>query len=185
MNFLSFPNFNFITGFIPFLIYLLVFLINLCSFSKDVKSRLYSRTLYTKKQKYFTLIYKLLALVNIIIFFITPISFYTNTFLIGSILFLLGLLGLTLALQTYSKSPINNPIINWLYKFSRNPQMFSLWLIFLGISLMINSFLSIFLLFIAILLSHQSVLAEEEYCKSKYGIEYEKYLKAVPRYLFF
>ncbi len=185
MNFL--PNFDLtlFSGILPFLLYALCFGITVALFSKDARIRLYDRDSWSKKQKVCTLISKLFALLNLFIFIFSPLETKSVAFVIGVSLFILSLVGLVHSLVIYKNTPLDTPVTGGIYKFSRNPQMVFIWLVFLSIGFMINSILSIIVLLIGVLFSHISILAEEKSCTDKYGQPYIYYKNTVPRYLFF
>ena len=107
----------------------------------------------------------------------------TSVFMIGLLSFLLGLCGLVIALFNFKQSSSDSPVMNGLYKISRNPQLVCLFLLHLGICLSIGSYGAIMLLCVAAYLAHIGVLAEEDACKKAFGAVYSHYLKDVPRYI--
>ena len=183
MTFLPEFELTVLNGFIPFGIYLILFFITVLTFSKDAKKRLYAQTFYSKKQKIFTIIRKLLALVAIITFMFSPLKIYGWPFFVGLVLFIIGLVGLTVSLVTYKKAPLNEPITSGLYSMSRNPQILSIWIIFLAISFMIQSILVVLVVLMMGFFTHWGILAEEQACEKLYGKSYKEYLRKVPRYM--
>ena len=172
-------------GLLPFSVYVVLFAIVVASFSKGSRARLYDRSSWNKKQQVYIVISKLSALVNIVLFGVSPLRVHTTVFKAGSVLFIVSMVGLIHALIVYKNTKLDEPVIKGAYRFSRNPQMLCIWLIFLAVCLMINSLLSIILLLVGIFCSHKSILAEEEMCIQKYGKAYIAYKESVPRYLFF
>jgi uncharacterized membrane protein len=53
------------------------------------------------------------------------------------------------------------PVTGGVYRISRNPQVFSIWIIFLGICIVIGSGLSLITMGFSLVFLHRSVLAEE------------------------
>ena len=174
-----------LNGWLPFIIYVIVFGITIYSFSKDVRARLYDRSLWTDKHRKLTALGKLFTLINLVLFIFTPLKLNGASFIFGIALYILGLLGLINALITYSKTPMNTPVTKGLYKVSRNPQVVCIWLLFAGICFLIGSWLSLMILIVSVLILHQSIIAEEQSCIAQYGESYKDFMKQVPRYFLF
>ena len=118
------------------------------------------------------------------LFIFSPLKIGDSIFFVGILLFLIGLLGLIIALFNFKDGSVNKLATTGLYKITRNPQWICLILLHLGICISIGSFGAIFLLIIAVFLSHIRVLAEEKACGHEFGDDYKIYLKTVPRYFF-
>ena len=174
-----------LTGVVPFTIYLIIFGVTIFSFPKVNRLRLYDRSNWTKKQQFYTVISKLFALFDIVLIIFSSLTDNIYLIVVGIILFSVGSTVLASALITFCITPLNKPITKGLYKYSRNPQMMGLWLIFLSIGILINSVLSIILLMLNIIFAHQYIKAEEQSCTKQYGNEYIAYLKSKPRYFSF
>jgi protein-S-isoprenylcysteine O-methyltransferase Ste14 len=99
----------------------------------------------------------------------------TIEFIIGTILYIVGLSLLELSIINYSKAPLDKPITNGFYRISRNPQESSLYIMFAGMILVIGS----------IICSHFSILGEESSLEQQYGQSYLEYKKKVARYFLF
>ena len=70
------------------------------------------------------------------------------------------------------------------YRFSRNPLYVAMTLLFVGLTLLINSWWGVVLLVPAILLLHFGVVRREErYLERKFGEEYDRYRSRVRRYV--
>lgn len=69
------------------------------------------------------------------------------------------------------------------YRFSRNPLYLALTLMYLGLTLIINTFWALVLLPLLLWLVHSGVVRREErYLERKFGEEYRRYLRQVRRY---
>ena len=126
------------------------------------------------------------------------VYFVTNTYLIfspllariqtgtrlsafGLIIYGLGLTLLSLALIEFSMSDgIRQEAI---YRFSRNPVCFGYFLIFIGTSLIIGSWLHLGLTVVYQVAVHGLILSEERWCLENFGRTYRDYLDKTPRYL--
>lgn len=158
--------------------------ISICS--KEVKVRLFDRGKgWTKTQKTFTLIGKVFGLINIILIISSPLKFGSIEFIIGLIIFLIGLTGLVISILNFKNAPFDEPITTGLYKVSRNPQIVTVYIIFLGYTLLIGSWLSMIILLFSFTGQHFSLLGEERRLTEQYGDSYLEYKKKVPRYFLF
>ncbi len=181
------PKFSFglLNGWIYFVFYLIIFIIVMSTCSREVKKRLYDRSLWYKKTKIITAIGKLFSFANIIMIFLAAIQFGTIEFIIGSVLYSVGLIGLGIAIINYRNAPLDKPITSGLYKISRNPQMVMIYIMFAGMILVIASWFNLIFLCISIICAHFSILGEEKALTDQYGESYQEYKKKVPRYFLF
>jgi len=154
-------------------------------FPKDVVSRLFDRSGWSEKQRFFTIIGKVFSLICLIVIILTPLKLNSSAFIGGLILYIIGLAGLVVAMLNFKDTPLDQPVTKGVYKLSRHPQIVSLFVLFLGICLAIGSWLALLALFISKLLQHFGILAEEEICLRQYGEPYRTYMKQIPRYFFF
>ena len=177
MNFFPEISFEFKNGILPFSIYLIIFIVTIFCFSKEKRTRLCS-----KKQTIYMSISKIFTLLNIILITFSKITNETYLIVAGIVLFIIGSSIMVLSIINFCSTPINKVVTKGLYKYSRNPQMIGIWIIFLGIGILINSILSILFLSFNIIFAHQYIKAEEKFCVSNYKDEYKKYFKSVPRY---
>lgn len=174
-----------IHGWLFFAAYLIVFGITIRIFPEDVRKRLYDRSRWTQKQKTLTAVGKLFTIANLVLFVLSPIRFGTGVFIAGVALWAVGLLALEIALVNYRNTPMDVPVTRGLYRISRNPQIFGVWLLFTGICLIIGSWLSLIIHAVSLVLLHRSVLAEEEACLDQYGDAYRELMRRAPRYFVF
>lgn len=70
-----------------------------------------------------------------------------------------------------------------IYRFSRNPAFSGYLMMVAGFMVAYPSAYSLALLIGSFIVFHTQILHEEEFLKSRHGVDYEKYMKAVPRYL--
>jgi len=173
-------------GWIFLMVHVVLQAIFILTCSKEVKVRLFDRgTGWTKMQKTFTLIGKIFGLINIIIIILSPLKFGYIEFIIGLIIFLIGLTGLVISILNFKNAPFDKPITRGLYKVSRNPQIVMVYIIFLGYTLLIGSWLSMIILLFSFMGQHFSLLGEERRLTEQYGNSYLEYKKKVPRYFLF
>ncbi len=154
-------------------------------FPKDVVSRLFNRSGWSVKQKIFTIIGKVFSLACLILIILTPLKINSSAFIVGLILYAIGLAGLVVAMMNFKDTTLNQPVTKGIYKISRHPQIVALFVIFLGICVAIGSWAALFTLIASKLLQHFGILAEEEVCLKRYGESYRAYMEQVPRYFLF
>lgn len=181
------PDFAFslFNGWLPFAGYLVLFGVLIAIFPKEVVRRLYDRSMWTRKQKIITVIGKLFTLCNLVIVIMSPMNIDGPLFIIGSVLWAFGLIGMSIALINYRNTPLDVPVTRGFYRISRNPQIFSIGVVFLGIILMIASGISLLLMAVSFIFLHTSTLAEEKACLEQYGQSYRDFMNSVPRYFLF
>ena len=184
VNWLPQIEFGLANGWIFFLVYLIVFGLALFSCPPTVRKRLYDRSLWTRRTKMITIFGKFFSLLNIALIIFGVLVIGNIEFIIGSILYLVGLVLLVVAIINYRDAPLDQPITNGVYKYSRNPQVLSIFILFLGMALVIGSWLNIILLAISVITSHFSILGEEYSLEQQYGEDYLDFKRQVPRYFF-
>lgn len=155
------------------------------AFPRDVVARLFDRSGWSKTQVAFTAIGKLFSLACLVLIILTPLKTGSTLFIVGTVLYALGLVGLVVAIFNFRNTPPDQPVTRGLYRISRHPQIAMLFILFLGMCLAIGSWLALFALLMSRLPQHFGILAEEETCLAQYGDSYRAYVKRVPRYFLF
>lgn len=174
-----------LNGWLYFAFYLIIFVITMSTCPEDVRKRLYDRSLWDKKTKIITAIGKSFSFVNIVMILFGALQVGSIEFVIGTIVYLIGLSLLVMSIINYRNAPLDRPITNGFYKISRNPQMVSLYIMFAGMILVIGSWINLIVLCISITCSHFSILGEESSLTEQYGESYLDYKKKVARYFIF
>jgi protein-S-isoprenylcysteine O-methyltransferase Ste14 len=154
-------------------------------FPKDVVSRLFDRSGWREKQRIFTILGKVFSLICLILMILTPLKINSNLFILGLVIYTIGIAGLVVAMMNFKDTPLDQPVTKGLYRISRHPQIVALFLIFLGICAAIGSWAAFFALLLSKLFQHYGILAEEEVCLNLYGESYRQYMAQVPRYFLF
>ena len=185
MQFLPEFQIGWLNGWIYFVFYLGVFGLTLRTCSPEVRRRLYDRSLWNRKTRNITALGKSFSLANIIMILFGRLQIGHVEFLIGTILYAAGLALLVVSIIHYRDAPLDQPITKGVYKYSRNPQMVSIYILFAGMSLTLGAWLNLLFLGVAVLCSHFSILGEEKALLEQYGESYEHYKEQVPRYFVF
>lgn len=120
-------------------------------------------------------------LIFLYMFFIT-IKFDSVWFIFGMLLYVAGLLILAKSTIDYAKGYEDGFVDRGIYLFSRNPMYLSYFFIFIGMGLICASWLFILLVLIREGATYWLILAEERWCKTTFGSNYEVYFQKVKRY---
>ena len=154
-------------------------------FPKDVVTRLFDRSGWSVKQRVYLIIGKVFSLITLVLIIFTPLQIDSGVFILGMILYAIGLVGLVVAMFNFKATPLDQPVTEGVYKISRHPQIVAQFIFLSGICMAIGSWMALFTLLMSRLLQHFSILAEEEECLKRYGDSYHSYLQTVPRYFLF
>jgi protein-S-isoprenylcysteine O-methyltransferase Ste14 len=149
---------------------------------KDIVTKLFSVSGWSRQQVILSAIGKPFSLTCLGIIVFSPLKIEQNVFTAGFIIFLIGFIGMMIALFNFRNTPSTQPVTQGFYRISRNPQWISLATMFMGSCIAIGSWLAIVLLLIAMIFYHFRILGEERACLNRYGETYRNYLKRVPRY---
>jgi len=174
-----------LNGWIPLGILCLTEGLLLLAFPREVVTRLFDRSGWAQKQRAFTIAGKVFSLFCLILIILTPLKIGTNAFIVGTVLYVFGLVGLVVAIFNFKDTPLGQPVTRGIYKISRHPQIVMLFVLFSGICVAIGSWLALSMLLISRLLQHYGILAEEKACLRQYGDSYRTYMKRIPRYFVF
>jgi protein-S-isoprenylcysteine O-methyltransferase Ste14 len=154
-------------------------------FKKETVKQLFDRSGWKKWQIAVTVLGKLIALVVVLMIIFTPLKLNHPVLLIGISISGLGLGGLIKALLDFQRTRKGKPATSGIYQITRHPQILGSSVVILGASVAIGSWLALILLLLARIFLHANLVAEEEVCLRVFGVEYQKYLDRVPRYLLF
>jgi protein-S-isoprenylcysteine O-methyltransferase Ste14 len=172
-------------GWIPLCLLVLVQGLALLAVPKSVATRLFDRSQWDSRQKAWTALGKVFSAACLVLLVLTPLKIGSTAFLIGSLLYLLGLVGLVVTIIHFRDTPLDRPATTGPYKVSRHPQIVTLFVLFLGMCLTTGSWIALAMLLASRVLQHFSILAEEQACLAQYGESYRAYMQRVPRYLLF
>lgn len=104
-------------------------------------------------------------------------------FVLGLVVYLAGVILLTVSVVNYaapSESGINQ---NGLYKLSRNPMYVAYFVLFIGCALMTQSAILLAFVLVFQISAHWIIRSEERWCIRKFGTEYLSYMEQVRRYI--
>ena len=176
---------NWLNGWLPTVIFYASFLILLKIFPKETVDRLYDDSGWTLEVARPAKIGLPFALAAMVLIIFTPLKVGQPVFWIGLVLALIGQAGFIYSLHSFNSTPLNEPVREGLYKFSRNPQWVTFAMVMIGFSLLVGSWTVLALLTVRIVMNHFRILGEERALEEQYGESYRIYKDSVPRYLIF
>jgi protein-S-isoprenylcysteine O-methyltransferase Ste14 len=154
-------------------------------FPKDVAARLFDRSGWSLKKRVYLIAGKVFSLACLILIIFTPLKINSGIFIVGLMLYAIGVAGLVAAMVNFKNTPPGQPVTKGIYKISRHPQNVAIFIYILGICVAIGSWVALFMLVMSKLLQHFAILAEEEVCLQRYGESYRVFMERTPRYLLF
>ncbi len=174
-----------LNGWILLAIFYSIELVLVLSFPKGTRRRLfeYDHSKWTKQHRIILLIGKTFALIIIILIVFSPLKLGSTVFYLGMIFYIIGVAGFIMAIINYRNTPIDQPVTRGFYRYSRNPQVLTILIIMLGISLTVGSGIFLIVLLLSAILSRVRIIEEEKACLEQYGDAYREYMERVPRYL--
>ena len=101
----------------------------------------------------------------------------------GLVVFLFGLIILSVATLNFATASQDKPITSGLYRYSRHPMYLAMFLIYVGASLASASWLFFLLTIATVVLIRLEMILEETYCREKYGSTYYEYMNRTSRWL--
>jgi protein-S-isoprenylcysteine O-methyltransferase Ste14 len=140
------------------------------------------RTLGANERRLLNL-YSLLFFAMVAYSVFLPLRLGTVWFYAGLAIYLLGVIVETVAMMNFFTTAVDKPVNKGIYRFSRNPMYFGMFLIFLGTGIACVSLIFLMLTAIFMILSHIVVVYEERFCLQKYGDSYKVYLSRIPRWI--
>jgi len=176
---------GFFNGWILLILLFGVYGIMLLFFPKYAFDRLYDRSGQGKRGGIRRVSIVILVLLWLIMVSLTPLKIGSAVFIIGILIYSLGLIGFLIALHNFKNTSQDQPVIMGLYRVSRHPQQLFISIAFLGIGIAIGSWLAFSTMILSVIAAHKKILAEEEACLELYGESYQEYIKKIPRYFLF
>jgi len=150
---------------------------------KEVLKKLGADRSLSDNEKKLLNIYSVLFFAIIAYSIFVPLELDTIWFYVGLIIYLLGVIIETIAMINFFTTAVDKPINKGIYRFSRNPMYFGIFLIFLGTSIACVSLIFFLLTTVFMILSHLVVVYEERFCIQEYGNVYQEYLNRIPRWM--
>jgi protein-S-isoprenylcysteine O-methyltransferase Ste14 len=101
----------------------------------------------------------------------------------GLAFFTAGLIVLVLASLAVAGTQPGKPFASGVYRFSRHPMYFSMFLVYLGVSIAAASWLFFLITIITFFLQRYQAMKEERQCCEEFGGTYREYMGRTPMWL--
>ncbi len=155
-------------------------------FKYDIKAMLkkfFASPSHTKSEKIINNFVSPIWYILLIYSIFLPLPLGTPLLYVGIALFAVGWIMLEIAFIPWTTTPVDEPITKGIYRYSRHPIYFAIFVQYIGIGIASASGLFLLLAVISIVLSVPIVPAEERQCLEKYGDTYRKYMNRTPRWI--
>ena len=106
-----------------------------------------------------------------------------SPWLFGLVLYGIGIILCFISTFDFAKPTESGVNLKGLYRISRNPMYVAYFIYFLGCVFLTQSLILLMILIAFQISTHWVILAEEDWCKEKYGNKYIQYMKKVRRYM--
>ena len=150
---------------------------------KEVLKKLGADLSRSGNEKILLNIYSVLFFAIVAYSIFLPLELGTVWFYVGLTIYVVGVIMETVAMLNFFTTAVDKPVNKGIYRFSRNPMYFGMFLIFLGTGIACVSLIFLLLTAIFMILSHIVVVYEERFCTQKYGDPYQEYLNRIPRWI--
>jgi len=138
---------------------------------------------YQKGEKKAYSIYMVVLLILLAYSIFIPLKLGTVWFYAGLTIYLVGLVMLLTGIINVAITPLGKPFTNGIYRFSRHPGYFSMFITFMGVSVASASWVFLLLSIVSMILQNSSAIAEERACLEIFGGEYQEYMNRTPRWI--
>ena len=138
---------------------------------------------YQKGEKKAYSIYMVVLLILLAYSIFIPLKLGTVWFYAGLTIYLVGLVMLLTGIINVATTPLGKPFTNGIYRFSRHPGYFSMFITFMGVSVASASWVFLLLSIVSMILQNSSAIAEERACLEIFGGEYQEYMNRTPRWI--
>jgi protein-S-isoprenylcysteine O-methyltransferase Ste14 len=112
-----------------------------------------------------------------------PLKLGTIWFFVGFIIYLLGAIIMTAGMLSFFTTEVDKLVTKGVYRFSRNPIYFGMFLIFGGTGIACVSWIFLLLTAVFIIVLLVFIVSEERSCLQKYGDAYREYMNRTPRWI--
>jgi protein-S-isoprenylcysteine O-methyltransferase Ste14 len=138
---------------------------------------------FSKMQKNAFSSHQLIYFILFIYSIFVPLKLGTVWFYVGLPIFLVGLIPYAMLAVSFVTTPLDQPVIRGIYRYSRHPMYVTGFLMLLGAGIASASWILLLLFVVDIILPPLFIEAEERYCLDKYGDAYREYMNRTPRWI--
>ena len=151
--------------------------------SKESSKRHSARPKLSEREKKLDHLSTITLLALLVYSVVLPLDHGTGWFYAGLSVYVMSMIFSFTAIINFAQAPLDKPATKGVYAISRNPMYFSMFLIFVGISLACASWLFLMLTIIWLIIADIGVVAEERLCLETYGDSYREYMNRTPRWI--
>jgi len=126
---------------------------------------------------------KLLLLPAMVYSIFLPLELDTAWFYVGLPITLIGLIAYTIVLVNWATTPLDSSVSRGLYRYSRHPMYVTMFVFFLGLSIVTASWVLLLLFIVFVVGCVVFVNVEEQSLLEKYGDSYREYMDRTPRWI--
>jgi len=138
---------------------------------------------FDKKEKRASMTSMVLMVLLVLYSIFLPLKLGTVWFYAGLAIYLVGLAMLVAAIVNIATTPLGQPFVGGMYRYSRHPVYVSMFITWVGVSVASASWLFLLLSIVVMGLGAFEAVAEERCCLELYGDEYRQYLNLTPRWI--
>jgi protein-S-isoprenylcysteine O-methyltransferase Ste14 len=138
---------------------------------------------YEKGEKRNFMISLVVSLLLIAYSIFLPLQLGKVWFYLGLTIYLAGMVLLLTAYADSAATPLGQPFIKGMYKYSRHPMLVSNFITFVGVSVASASWVFLLLSVVIMVLFNSQAVAEERGCLETYGVEYQDFMNRTPRWI--
>ena len=112
-----------------------------------------------------------------------PFKLGTMWFYIGVLVYLVGMVFITLSIIDFANTPTTQPVTKGLYRYSRNPMFIGFFLTYFGLTIACVSWVYLVISILFMLIVNYLSPLEEFATLKTYGKTYEDYMKRTPKWI--
>ncbi len=112
-----------------------------------------------------------------------PLRLGEAWFYAGLAVYLIGLVMYIIAWVNFDTAPLDEPVFNGLYRYSRHPMYLSQFLVLIGVGIAAAAWLFLLFAIVYTTFSLFRAIHEEGLCLEKYGEAYREYMNRTPRWI--
>lgn len=152
--------------------------------NKEAMKRFRTKPSYSKNERILDRIANnVIPIITIVYSIFLPLKIGTVWFYVGLFVYLLAVIINTVAVQNFASTPLDEPVTKGVYRISRHPSSFGLFLMDIGIGVACTSWIFLLCAIVYIILTHILLPTEERFCLAKYGNTYREFMNGTPKWI--
>lgn len=135
-----------------------------------------------ENKKIYFIIYQFCQVLLLLLPFFNHLRLFIWLDYLGVFFYIMGLVIIALSISAFAQTKADTFSQKGIYRFSRHPMYVGYFFFYLGLGLLMSSYLYLIVLMIFQICTHQIILAEEKECLKTFGASYQDYMQEVRRY---